>query len=82
MLLKNRQIYTAERQTGLSERMAWRLFKRAVLHRGLMNAASGRMKNFVFEKLFTKAWGERRSNPVFASKSFNQLWKEQKNKRK
>ncbi|WP_118951441.1 LutB/LldF family L-lactate oxidation iron-sulfur protein [Taibaiella helva] len=78
MLLENRHIYTEEKYDGFAERFAWRLFKRGVLHRGLMNGASGRMKNFVFEKALRSAWGDRRDKVVFAPKSFNQLWKERK----
>jgi len=50
------------------------------LHRGLMNTANGKMKNFVFEKAFKSAWGDRRSKLVFAPKSFNEMWKERKKK--
>lgn len=82
MLLENRQIFVGEKNTTFGERMAWKLFKRGVLHRGLMNTANGKMKNFVFDKFFDKAWGARRVNPVFPPKSFNQLWKEQKRRQK
>lgn len=80
MLLENRHIYVEEKLEGMSEKLAWRLFKRGVLHRQLMNSANGRIKNLVFEKAFKSAWGERRAQLKFAPKSFNQLWKErQKN---
>lgn len=80
MLLENRHIYTQEKYGTLSEKMAWRLFKRGVLHRSLMNSASGKMKNFVFEKALRQAWGDRREKIVFASRSFNQQWKERNKK--
>jgi L-lactate dehydrogenase complex protein LldF len=44
----------------------------------MMNVASGKTKNRVISKMFSKSWGERRVLPEFASKSFNQLWKEKK----
>lgn len=75
MLLENRNIYTTEVGT-VKEKLAWRVFRQGVMHRRLMNVASGKMKNFVFEKMFTKAWGPRRDNPVFPQKSFNQQWRE------
>jgi len=80
MLLKNRHIYVEEKYAGFPEKLAWRLFKRGVLHRNLMNTASGKMKNFIFEKAFRTAWGDRREKLVFAPKSFNQLWKERRKK--
>lgn len=80
MLLENRHIYTEEKYGGLAEKFAWRIFKRGVLHRSLMNSASGKMKNFVFEKALRCAWGGRRDKIVFAPKSFNQLWKERHKK--
>lgn len=76
MLLENRHIYTEENYGGIAEKFAWRIYKRGVLHRSLMNTASGKMKNFVFEKAFKAAWGNRRDKLVFAPKSFNQMWKE------
>jgi L-lactate dehydrogenase complex protein LldF len=80
MLLENRHIYTAEGYGGFKEKLAWRMFKRGVLHRAFMNTASGRMKNFVFEKAFKTAWGSRRSSLAFAPKSFNQMWKDRSKK--
>ena len=80
MLLENRHIYTEEKHGGVKEKLAWRMFKTGVLHRGLMNTANGKMKNFVFEKAFKSAWGDRRSKLVFAPKSFNEMWKERKKK--
>ncbi|RYZ48623.1 MAG: iron-sulfur cluster-binding protein, partial [Sphingobacteriales bacterium] len=43
MLLENRHIYVEEKYSGMSEKIAWKLFKSGVLHRGLMNSASGKM---------------------------------------
>ncbi len=80
MLLENRHIYTEEKYGGIAEKFAWRIFKRGVLHRSLMNSASGKMKNFVFEKALRSAWGNRREKITFAPKSFNQLWKERAKK--
>jgi L-lactate dehydrogenase complex protein LldF len=80
MLLENRHIYVEEKLEGMSEKLAWSLFKRGVLHRSLMNSANGKLKNLVFEKAFKSAWGERRAQLKFAPKSFNQLWKERSKK--
>ncbi|MFT4061196.1 MAG: LutB/LldF family L-lactate oxidation iron-sulfur protein [Edaphocola sp.] len=80
LLLENRHLYVAEKYATMSEKLAWRLFKRGVLHRALMNSANGKIKNAVFEKAFSAAWGQRRDKIVFAPRSFNQMWKEQKRK--
>lgn len=80
MLLENRHIYVAEKYGSMSEKLAWKLFKSGVLHRGLMNSASGKIKNIIFEKAFKSAWGDRRDKLVFAPKSFNQMWKERHKK--
>ncbi len=80
MLLENRHIYVEEKLDGMSEKLAWRLFKRGVLHRQLMNTANGQLKNLVFEKAFKSAWGERRMQLKFAPKSFNQMWKDRAKK--
>jgi L-lactate dehydrogenase complex protein LldF len=80
MLLENRHIYVEEKYGGMSEKVAWKLFKSGVLHRGLMNSASGKIKNIIFEKAFKSAWGDRRDKLVFAPKSFNELWKERHKK--
>lgn len=82
MLVKNRKIFVDEGNDTLKERMAWRVFKRAMLHRKLLNKVSVKMKNILFEKLFQTAWGERRTKIVFSEKSFNQQWKEKKRKKK
>ncbi|PUZ28243.1 iron-sulfur cluster-binding protein [Chitinophaga parva] len=78
LLLHNRHKAVEENFTGGGEKMAWYGWKQASLHRSLMNAAGGRMKNFVISRLFAKAWGDDRALPIFAPKSFNQLWKERR----
>lgn len=78
MLLENRSIYVEEVMGGVKEKMAWRIYKRGVMHRLLMNVAGGKMKSFVFEKAFQKAWGNDRMPLVFPKKSFNQSWRERK----
>jgi L-lactate dehydrogenase complex protein LldF len=78
LLLINRHEAVEEHFTSGSEKMAWFLWKQASLSRKMMNMASGKTKNKVIKKMFSKAWGEHRNLPEFAAKSFNQLWKEKK----
>lgn len=75
LLLENRQESVKDGLSTLSERMAWKAFRMAVLNRKMMNMGSGKMKNMVVNKLFT-AWTAHRSNLDFSPKTFNQMWKE------
>jgi L-lactate dehydrogenase complex protein LldF len=79
LLLVNRQESVEENYTSGKEKFSWFLWKQASLSRKMMNMASGKTKNKVVSRLFHKVWGERRSFPEFAPRSFNQMWKE-KNK--
>lgn len=78
LLLTNRHEAVEENHTGGSEKLAWFAWKQASLSRGMMNMAKGSTKNWVIRKAFGKAWGNNRSLPEFAPKSFNQMWKERK----
>lgn len=78
LLLENRHESVESRFTSKSEKTAWYLWKRASLSRKMMDLANGNTKNKVINKMFGKAWGERRNLPDFAPKSFNQLWKERR----
>jgi L-lactate dehydrogenase complex protein LldF len=58
--------------------MAWTFWKKAMMHRWMLNAASGNTKSWVVNT-FGKEWTKHRTDLKFPEKSFNQLWKE-KNK--
>ena len=55
--------------------MAWKFWKIAMLHRGSMNMANGKMKSWVVNR-FVKDWKKGRSALKFPAKSFNEQWKE------
>ncbi|MBA3827957.1 MAG: iron-sulfur cluster-binding protein [Taibaiella sp.] len=77
MLLENRHIAANEEHlNGFQENMGWKLWKVAMLRRGLMNSANGNMKDKVVNALFKNSWGKERTALHFPKKSFNQLWKE------
>lgn len=78
LLLINRHEAVEAHLGSGSEKAAWFLWKRASLSRKIMNMTSGKTKDKVIHKLFSRAWGERRELPAFAPKSFNQLWQEKK----
>jgi len=79
LLLHNRHKAVEENYTSGGEKMAWFAWKQASLSRKMMNMVGGKMKNIFMKRFFAKAWGDDRELPVFAPKSFNQLWKERKN---
>ena len=75
LLLENRREAVQEGVNTLTEKMAWRIWRIASLHRKFMNAGSGKMKNWVVNKLI-KGWTVHRNSITFSSKTFNELWKE------
>ncbi len=76
LLLDNRHKAVVENYSSRSEKFGWYAWRKASLSRTIMNMAGGNMKNFVISKLFGRLWGDDRELPVFAPKSFSQLWKE------
>lgn len=79
LLLHNRHKAVEEHHTGGGEKFGWFGWKQACLSRRMMNLVGGKTKNFVIGKLFGGAWGDNeRGLPIFAPKSFNQLWKERR----
>jgi L-lactate dehydrogenase complex protein LldF len=79
LLLHNRHEAVIGGESNLSERLAWKLWKSASLHRHLMNSAKGPFKTKMVNRLFKK-WAENHSPLEFAPLTFNQQWKE-KNKK-
>ncbi|HEX2535817.1 MAG TPA: LutB/LldF family L-lactate oxidation iron-sulfur protein [Chitinophagaceae bacterium] len=77
LLLENRQEAVQQGAAPFSEKMAWKFWRQAVLHRGLMNTAPGGIKNWVVNR-FVPAWKKNRSPIQFPAKSFNQLWREER----
>lgn len=76
MLLLNRNKSVKQHLGSRAEKVAWFLWKQASLNRKLMNLASGKTKNKIISRMFQKSWGDHRSTPEFAAKSFNEQWKE------
>jgi len=75
LLLENRNESVQQGYTSFGEKMAWKFWKTAMLHRASMNVASGKMKSWVVNT-FVKDWKKNRSDLQFPQKSFNQLWRE------
>ena len=79
LLLENRKEAVDEKHSSLGERIAWKLWKKAMLNRKLMNVANGKIKSLVVNGL-VKDWKKNRSNLHFPQQSFNQQWQQQKKK--
>jgi L-lactate dehydrogenase complex protein LldF len=75
LLLENRHHAVEEGHSVFAERIAWKMWKQAMLRRSLMNMANGNTKSWVINKI-GKAWTRHRSNLEFPKKSFNEQWKE------
>ncbi|MCB0699198.1 MAG: iron-sulfur cluster-binding protein [Chitinophagaceae bacterium] len=76
MLLENRHIAVHDGMGKFSEGISWKLWKRGMLSRGLMNSVGGGTKTKVVNSLFKESWGAHRGTLNFPKKSFNELWKE------
>ena len=77
LLLVNRNASVEEGMTSFSEKMAWKVWKLASLKRGLMNMGNGNLKSKVVNRLF-KNWDEYHTPLEFSKKTFNQMWKEER----
>jgi L-lactate dehydrogenase complex protein LldF len=75
LLLENRHEAVDSGSSSFAERTGWKLWKRAMLNRSLMNMGNAEIKNWVVNSLL-KGWKEHRSEMKFPKRSFNQLWKE------
>ncbi|HEY6956361.1 MAG TPA: LutB/LldF family L-lactate oxidation iron-sulfur protein [Flavisolibacter sp.] len=75
LLLENRHESVEEGDALFAEKMAWKVWKRAMLHRSFMNMGTGSMKSWLINTLM-KDWRNRRSDLHFPKKTFHQLWKD------
>jgi L-lactate dehydrogenase complex protein LldF len=77
LLLENRYEAVEQGASGLPERIAWKVWKKASLNRKMMNKGSGSVKNWVANKLI-RGWSKHRAPLQFSEKTFNQMWMEKK----
>lgn len=75
LLLENRHESVEKGYGSFTEKMAWKMWKQAMLRRKWMNMANGGMKSRVVNSMM-KSWTAHRGKLEFPQKSFNQLWKE------
>jgi L-lactate dehydrogenase complex protein LldF len=75
LLLENRHEAVVEGDSSLGERVAWKAWKQASLHRSMMNMGNGKLKNWVVNGVF-KGWTAHHGYLDFSQKTFNEMWKE------
>lgn len=80
LLLENRYEAVNEGDSSVSERVAWKVWKQASLHRRMMNMSNGNIKNKIVNSLF-KGWTKHRADLDFSQKTFNEMWREARNKK-
>jgi L-lactate dehydrogenase complex protein LldF len=74
LLLENRRESVEQGMTTFSEKMAWKIWKRVSMKRGLMNKGSGGLKTKVVNTLF-KDWNKHHAPLEFSKKTFNEMWR-------
>jgi L-lactate dehydrogenase complex protein LldF len=79
ILLENRHDAVEKGEAPWGEKVAWKVWKQASLHRGMMNMGNQKLKNWMVNKVF-KGWTTNRADLDFAGKTFNQMWREKKSK--
>ena len=80
ILLENRHEAVETGLGSISERLAWKVWRMASMHRLIMNSGNGQIKNWMVNRTFT-AWTAQRSELNFSQKTFNELWKERTDKK-
>jgi L-lactate dehydrogenase complex protein LldF len=79
LLLENRHESVEKGETSYGERIAWKIWKKASLNRGMMNMGNGNLKNWIVNRIF-KGWTTHRADLNFSKKTFNEMWKQQHKK--
>lgn len=79
LLLENRAEAVEFGMASLGERMAWKAWKMGSLNRKMMNMGSGKLKNWMINKVF-KPWTAHRGKLNFSEKTFNEMWEERRGK--
>src|ERR1700722_13825334 len=73
LLLENRHEAVQQGAAGWMEKLAWKGWKQASLHRKWMNMGNSKIKNWFINRVF-RGWNRQRADIHFPEKSFNQRW--------
>ena len=74
LLLENRKDDSLHLSAG--EKLVWRVWKKAMLNRRVMDRGGSMSKNALLNLFFKNVWGNERLFPKVAKKSFNQIMRE------
>ena len=77
LLLENRHEAVETGNSTWSEKVAWKLWKKASLNRSIMNIGNGSLKNWFVNKVF-KDWTAHHGHLNFSKMTFNEMWKARK----
>jgi L-lactate dehydrogenase complex protein LldF len=77
LLLENRYESVAGGKSTLTENISWKLWRRAMLSRKMMNMGNAGLKNKVVNTLF-KGWKRHRGKLDFPKQTFNEMWESKK----
>ncbi len=75
LLLENRSEAVEKGASGWMETLAWKAWKKASLHRKLMNSGNQTIKNWVVNKMFS-GWTKHRADLNFPKKTFNEAFRQ------
>ncbi|MEO8721127.1 MAG: LutB/LldF family L-lactate oxidation iron-sulfur protein [Ginsengibacter sp.] len=78
LLLVNRNESIEQGMTTFSEKMVWKIWKLASMKRVVMNMGNRDLKTKLIDTMF-KGWNRSHTPIEFSKKTFNEMWKEQKN---
>lgn len=76
VLLYNRRDAVEKGLSSSTESIGWKMWKRSMMSRKLIDMVGGKMKNSFMNVFFKGSWGKRRELPSFEQKSFSKQWKE------
>src|SRR5579863_1753756 len=79
LLLDNRYEAVEDGYASWSERLAWKVWRKASLSRSMMNMGGPKIKNWMINKAFT-AWTAHHDQLEFAPQTFNQRWRAERAK--
>ena len=80
LLLENRYEAVESGAAPWAEKIAWKVWKQASLHRTMMNMGNDKLKNWMINKVF-KGWTHSRADLNFTPKTFNEMWREKHKKK-
>ena len=78
LLLLNRKQSVDEGMADSQEKLAFKVWVKAMKNRKLMDMAPASIKNFMLRYVQKETWSKRREPLQVPQKSFNQLWKERR----